>query len=759
MSSVAAPDREQHPKQDGQESKEAQPPAADAPADKDVVPDRTPAGAPQPLSFTWWRRVLLGTPLPTSGYEDTRLGKILALPVFSSDAISSVAYATQEILLALGAAGLTAAGARAAYTHYTWGVTMAIVGLLAIVAFSYRQTIFAYPNGGGSYIVSKENLGTNAGLIAAAALLIDYVLTVAVSIASGVQNLISTPALSGLAHHIVLVCLVFVVLLTLANLRGQKESGALFSIPTYAFIVLTTLMVVLGALGPHLFGWHLHLDAVNQDPGPGRAGIAAAAMHGVGAVSLFVLLRAFANGCSAMTGTEAISNGIPAFRKPESANAAATLTWMAVILGSLFLGISYMATSLHVVYWEHAGETAPAVIDQISGAVFGRTGATAWLYYAMQFATAAILVLAANTSFADFPRLASLLALDNFLPHYLSRRGDRLVFSGGIFLLGLSAGILLFLFHGSVDRLIPLYALGVFTAFTLSQTGMVRHWIRERGKGWHVKAAINGVGAVTTALVFTIILIEKGPEGAWVVAVLAGILVLVFRVIRRHYGLIVEALRLASGERPNIGPPLVTNASKEAADDLQKGGTTATAAQPAERPVMRSQVFVLVGGAHRGIVPALRYARLLSDRFEAVSVEIEPSHTEEMRRDWAEHFPGIPLTVLASPYRSMTGPLLEYVEARTDGPSDCDPNTDRGVNHGGPDGVQDVATLILPEFFTGDFWGFLLQDTTTPLLKLGLLGRDDVIVTNVRHRICYPADPGAKQAMNAPPEQKVIGDA
>lgn len=626
----------------------------------------------------FWRQLLFGQPIPTQQQEHTRLPKLLALPVFASDAISSVAYATQEILLALGAAGLAVAAHRAAYTRSTWEVVIAICALLLVVAVSYRQTIFAYPSGGGSYIVSKDNLGVGCGLIAAAALLIDYVLTVAVSIASGVQNLLSTPAAERLAHYPEAVCLFFVALLMFANMRGLKESGVAFAGPTYLFILLAYLTVALGLLGPRL-GWHLHPQAVNQAL---PAGYGAA----TGAFGLFVILRAFANGCSAMTGTEAISNGIPAFRRPESANAAATLTWMAVILGSLFVGISWLATSLHVVYWEKNGQTAPAVIDQLSGAIYGRTGQWAWLYYAMQFATAAILVLAANTSFADFPRLASILAHDRFLPRQFANRGDRLVFTNGIVLLALFAALLIVIFRGNVDRLIPLYALGVFTAFTLSQAGMVVHWVRERGAGWALKAAVNGFGALATALVFTIIGVEKGPQGAWIVIVVAMILILLFRAVHRYYAQLAQELRL-DGEAPELQTP------------------------------MQNTVLVLVGGVHRGIVPALRYARALTPQFQAVYVEVEPEQTPVIEANWQRLFPEVPLVVLESPYRSLVGPLLDYIEQ---------------VKASGPD---EMVTVVIPEYFTDDWWDAMLHNTAGPLLKLALLGRADVAVVNVRYHI------------------------
>src|SRR5580700_4029798 len=471
------------------------------------------AQPPKPTSAgQYLRRLIFGTPISSELMEHTLLPKFLALPVFASDAISSVAYATQQIVLALGAAGLYAASQRQAYTHYTMMVTGLIVALLAIVVVSYWQTVFGYPGGGGSYIVSKDNLttrrfGTLPGLIAAAALLIDYVLTVSVSIASGVQNLGGVPLPPSLQwlhfDHLVLWCLLFIGLLTFANLRGLKESGAMFAIFTYGFVVMCYVMIALGIFG-HMIGWHFHLgqDIVNQEWGPAKA---------AQTFGLVVIMRAFAQGCSAMTGTEAVSNGIPAFKEPKSHNAAVTLVWMGVILGSLFLGISFLAMQFHVVYWEHDGMTANAVIDQISGAVFVKTGQWRIGYYLTQFFTAAILVLAANTSYADFPRLASILGRDRYLPKQFSNLGDKLVFNNGIVILAVFAALLIIVKNGSVDALIPLYAIGVFTAFTLSQSGMVVHWFRLKRieKYWWLKAWINGIGAFATFLVLLDIGFEK----------------------------------------------------------------------------------------------------------------------------------------------------------------------------------------------------------------------------------------------------------
>jgi amino acid transporter len=637
------------------------------------------------------RNLLIGPPIHTAHSDHTRLSKTLALPIFSSDAISSVAYATQEILLALGAAGLAGAGAAVAFNNYLYGVTAAIVVLLAIVAFSYRQTIFAYPNGGGSYIVTKDNLGVTPGLIAAAALLIDYVLTVAVSIASGVQNLLGTPFMQQRFSWVTPegACLFFVVMLTFANLRGLKESGKAFAVPTYLFIVLAYITVGLG-LGGSAIGWHLHLENVNHTLPPGYvAPGAAAGLTGLSMAAIFVGLRAFANGCSAMTGTEAISNGIPAFQRPESKNAATTLIAMAIILGSLFIGTSMLAARFGIVYWERGNDTAPAVIDQMSAAVFGRDGTWAWMYYAMQLATVGILVLAANTSYADFPRLSSILAHDLYLPRELSHRGDRLVFSRGILLLGFFSALLIVMFHGSVDQLIPLYALGVFTAFTFSQSGMVVHWIREGGPGWQAKAVVNGLGAFATAIVFLVILREKAPEGAWIVVVVAGILVYLFKAVHRQYEARRTALRLDDKAGPDALPPAPRH----------------------------NTVVVLVAGVHRGSVTAVNYARLLSHDIRAVYVAIDPDETERVERLWKHWIPDVPLIIRDSPYRSLVGPILDYVDAAHEERSD------------------DIVTLVIPEAFYGNWLDTVLRSTAGPQIKLALLGRDDVVVVNVRYRL------------------------
>jgi amino acid transporter len=672
----------------------------------ETPPTRTPNPTPQePLPLMQMqarrpslnrriRRFLFGNPLSSEHVEHTLLPKSLALPVFASDAISSVAYATQQIVLVLGAAGLWVLQERATYTHYTLLLSGLIVALLAIVVISYWQTIFAYPSGGGSYIVSKDNLGVLPGLIAAAALLIDYILTVSVSIASGVQNLASVPFLARyhIDQHLVVWCLFFVGMLTLANLRGLKESGAMFAIFTYGFVVMCYVMIAVGLFG-HFIGWQFHREYIETHWPDGMA----AAHKAATTFGIVVLLRAFANGCSAMTGTEAVSNGIPAFKEPKSRNAALTLVAMGGILGTIFMGISWLAMNLHVVYWEQGGKTANAVIDQISGAVFGKTGSWAWAYLATQFFTAAILVLAANTSYADFPRLASILARDRFMPRQLANLGDKLVFDKGIWLLGLFAAALIWVKGGSVDALIPLYAIGVFTAFTLSQSGMVQHWLRLRGPGWQRKAVINGVGALATGIVLLDIAYEKFLEGAWIVMLLVALLVLMFRAIYNHYADVAQQLKMA-----NYHPPSAP---------------------------LKNTVLVLIPALHRGVMPALEYARSLSPDCRALHIATDPDKTPQLKAKWEEWGHDVPLIILNSPYRSLISPLMHYLDAV---------QVERR-NH--------LITVIVPEFVPAKWWHTLLHGNVGLLLKLALLGRKDVIVANVRYYLQDLDEPPSPDAL------------
>jgi amino acid transporter len=658
------------------------------------------------------RTLLFGHPMETEHQEHARLPKFLALAIFSSDAISSVAYATQQILLAFGAAGLAAVSLSGEpnplYSRLTLGVSAAIIFLLVVVVTSYWQTIFGYPKGGGSYIVSKSNLGATAGLIAGAAMLIDYVLTVAVSIASGVQNMLATPALqhwlhldpqapdyaSRYPHYLVAFCVFFIVMLTLASLRGLKESGMIFAFPTYFFIAMASLMIVLGAIGPYL-GWHIYREAVNQTIPP-------EAMNAIPATArvamIFLVLKAFANGCSAMTGIEAVSDGIPAFRAPQSRNAAYTLLMLAGILAFLFCGISWIATQLHVVYWEHGNTAAPPVIDQLSAAIFGKDAGPlrSGLYYCMQFSTTAILILAANTSYADFPRLSSIIANDRYMPKPLANLGDKLVFSNGIILLGTFSCVLIVLFHGSVDQLIPLYAVGVFTAFTLSQSGMVMRWLRGDNPTRHIRACVNGTGAFFTFIVLLNILWEKRPEewtvtgfplafahSSWIVVLIGALLFSMFKAIHHHYEQLDKQLSL---ESVTEAPPRISNT-----------------------------VLVLVPSMHKGLLNALAYARSVSSDCRGIHIGIEPDKSTKLQEDW-ERFVGdeVPLVILESPYRSLTGPLVAYID-----------EVCRERHH--------MVTVILPEFVSDRWWHSLLHNNSALMIKLALLNRPGVVVSNVRY--------------------------
>ncbi len=603
------------------------------------------------------KRLLLGDPLATAQVRHERLGKVTGLAVFASDNLSSVAYATEEILLVLVLAGPAAVA-------WTLPIGTAIGLLLVVVATSYWQTVHAYPSGGGAYTVAFQNLGKPAGLTAAAALLIDYVLTVAVSIAAGVAAITSAfPALYPWRVSLAALCITGIML---ANLRGVRESGRVFAVPTYLFIASFFLLLAGG------------LTLLGSRGGPGFAPPGLVAPEGpeaAAAVSLFILLRAFASGCAALTGVEAIANGVQAFRPPEARNAAITLAWMAGILLTFFWGVTYLATTLGVTPRE--GET---VVSQIARAIFGRTAP----YYLVQASTALILILAANTSFADFPRLSSILARDRFLPRQLANMGDRLVYSNGIVILGGLAILLVAVFGGETHALIPLYAVGVFLSFTLSQAGMVRRWWRKRQAGWRRGVLINGAGAATTGLVFGVIAAEKFLQGAWMVILLIPCIVLLFRKIRRHYLHVANQLTL-EGFR--------------------------------EEPPTGHTVLVPVSGIHRGVVTALHYAQAISSDVEAVTVSLDPGSTEQMRKGWAEYAPEVPLVVLDSPYRSVIGPIREYIE-KVKG---------RSTRH--------LVTVVLPEFVLAHWWEHFLHNQTALALKAILLFSKRTVVTSVPHHL------------------------
>jgi amino acid transporter len=595
---------------------------------------------------TVWR-TLVGDPLETQRLSHERLTKTKGLAVFSSDALSSSAYATEEILHVLVLAGL-------AGVAFTAHIATGIVVLLAIVAISYYQTIHAYPSGGGAYIVAHENLGPMPGLIAGAALLVDYILTVAVSISAGVAAI--TSALPALFAHRVELAVGFVILITLANLRGVRESGTLFALPTYGFIATFGAMVLIG----------LYNIATGQLPRQTVELAAAGHGHELQALTLFLLLRAFASGAAALTGVEAVSNGIPAFYPPESRNASTVLMVMVGVLGVFFLGTSYLAKWMALVPKE-----TETIVSQIGRGIFG---GDSWIYYAIQASTAMILVLAANTAYADFPRLTSILARDRYLPRQLSNLGDRLVFANGILLLGLAGTVLMIVFKARTHSLIPLYMIGVFLSFTMSQSGMVRHWLKERKGRWRAQLAVNGFGAVCTAIVGVVVAVVKFREGAWITVVVIAVVVLLMRAVSRHYRDVARQLSLENLRTPE--------------------------------PFQYHKVIVPINDVHRGILEAIRYAKVLGGEVTAVYVEIDAARRADIERKWEQWVPDVPLVVLPSPYRSIVSPILMYL--------------DHIHRESGPRGV---ITVVLPEFVPRKWWHHLLHNQSALMLKLALLFR------------------------------------
>ena len=609
------------------------------------------------------KRVLIGTPIPSSRAEHERLTKVKALAVLSSDVISSVAYATEAILASLIAAGSGNLG-------LTLPIAIAIVCLLAIVALSYRQTIPAYPNGGGSYIVAKDNLGILPGLVAAASLMIDYVLTVSVSVAAGVQALATLfPALSS-TFTIVSIDVALVLLIMMVNLRGVRESGSIFAIPTYIFIASALLLIGVGFFKSFVFQ---HNPLIGQ-------------FHYVAAtesLSLFLILRSFAAGCSALTGTEAISNGIPAFKKPEARNAATTLTWMVVILGTLFIGTTVLAMSYHL---EAVPSGNPTVIGQIAQQVF--TGPLFFMFPVFQLATLFILTLAANTSYADFPRLSSLLARDHFLPHQFAFRGDRLAFSIGIVFLAVLASLLLVIFKGDTTSLINLYAVGVFMSFTLSQGGMVRHWwrLRREKKGWQRSLAINGLGAFTTLVVALVISTTKFLSGAWIVVLLIPLLVVMFIGIHRHY-LHVERER--------------------------------TAEIPISPKDIHHRFIVPIAHLHPATKRSLAYACSIAQEVTAVHVVRDRREADALRAAWEEWQRTLTeqeraqLVLVEPGRRSLVRCLLDYIDMMQ-------------VQY-----ASETLTVMLPEVAEATVLGRLLHNPIILQLKARLFFRPAVIVSNL----------------------------
>jgi amino acid transporter len=588
--------------------------------------------------------ILIGPPIPSKRLADERLSNWRALAALSPDALSSIAYANQEIFLGLvvaGAAGL-------AYSAY---LALAIALLLAILALSYSQTIQAYPSGGGSYTVARENLGVNSGLVAAAALMTDYVLNVAVSVTAGVAAVAS--AFPVLWPHRTLLALVLLMIVTLANLRGLRESGGLMTIPVYFFLAMYLLLIAAGVVRGFV---------------EGPSSFAVTAPPPVVPVTLFLILHTFSAGCTALTGIESISNGVPIFKPPETKHANQTMAAMAILMGLLFIGTIGLTQSFAIV--ARADET---ILSALTRRIWG----SGLLYFLVQASTLLVLMVAANTSFVGFPRVASIVARDGYLPRQLTFLGDRLVYSNGILLLAGLAGVLVLIFEGDTHALIPLFAIGAFLAFTLSQAGMVFHWLRERGKNWKVKAMLNGLGMVVTVIVVSVIGVSKFLEGAWLVIILIPLLVLGFHRIHKHYSAVAAELALK-------GLP------------------------PSLKPLPGSRIVMPIGNLHQGVIRALRYACAISENVTAVYIEIEVASGKKLQQKWEEW--GLDqearLVIVPSPYRSIVGPFLEFLD-----------HTDQEHNDG------QAAAVLLPDLVPAKWWETLLHNQTAWIIRLALLYR------------------------------------
>ena len=630
------------------------------------MPETLPSTPFQPPRRPWRTR-LFGRPLATADAPHQTIGKGLGLAVFASDALSSTAYATQEILLVLAAAGTAA-------FSYAFPIAGAIVVLLLIVAISYEQTIHAYPDGGGAYIVARDNLGQIAAQVAGAALLSDYILTVSVSVSSGAAQLAS--AFPALYEYRVPLAVGLVAFVTFVNLRGVKESGTIFAVPTYCFLAMMVFTLGVGF-------WRYAIGQLGQvvDPPPLET------PHELASLSVFLILHAFSNGTTALTGVEAISNGITAFKEPRSHNAGVTLAWMSAVLATLFLGITFLAGRIGAIPSE--GET---VISQLARTAFDGRGL---VYLGVMATTTLILVMAANTAFSGFPRLSAIQAADGFLPRQLTYRGSRLVFSRGIVVLAIASALLIVAFQASVTRLIPLYAIGVFLSFTLSQAGMTLRWRRmgrslERPpKGWRWKMALNGLGAVLTALVTMVFAVTKFQEGAWVVLLVLPAFVFAFLAIRAHYRVTAEQLSLQHyGAPPQSG---------------------------------RHRVILPISNVHRGTLEALRYARALSHDVTAVHVSLDPAEAERLRAKWDLWGDGVRLVVLDSPYRLLLEPLLDYITSIAD---ERQPN--------------ETLTIVVPQFVPRRSWQNVLHAQTALFLRMALLFRRGIVVTNVPYQLTEP---------------------
>ncbi len=610
--------------------------------------------------YSTLKRVLIGTPIASAEEHHQRLRKRVALPVFASDAISSTAYATDEVILVF----LVQAGIGALAFDRLVPIAIVVAILLVIVVVSYRQTIYAYPSGGGSYIVSRENLGVIPSLVAGASLLTDYILTVAVSVAGGVLAMQS--AFDFDSSWRVPLCLVCIVLMTVANLRGVRESGTLFAPPTYLYIAMLLTLIGYGL-------YRIYVQDLGPIPVESLSEEARELAEGTAALSMLMLLRAFSSGAVALSGVEAVSNGVPAFRKPESKNAAMTVAIMGAILGTCFMGVSFLASRFE----PYRGEDDPTGIALMAEHVYG--GKTV-LFWITQLATFAILILAANTAYADFPRLSSIIARDGFLPRQLANRGDRLVFSNGIVFLAIAAGALVVAFRGNISALIPLYAFGVFTGFTLSQAGMVVHHRRRREPHWQASLVVNAIGAVATGIVAIVVVVSKFTEGAWIPAVVIPLLVLAFLAIHRHYERVRRAVAVATSYRS---------------------------------PRRMHNVVVLVGSINRGVIDAVAYARSLApDRLIGVCVVSDREEEAAIQDAWFEYRLPIELHVIHSPYRELTAPILHYLD-------ELDAESE-----------DDIITVVIPEYVTK--WSSqFLHNQSALAIKARLLFRPNTVVTSV----------------------------
>ncbi len=616
--------------------------------------------------YSFLKRLVVGRPIATAEGEHRRLPKTIALPTFSSDALSSTAYATEEILFVLA---LSAGSSLALGLSRLVPISIVVAVLIAIVVASYRQTIYAYPQGGGSYLVSRDNLGKYPSLVAGASLLIDYILTVAVSISAGVAAIISLPAFRDLADQRVALGLVLIALITLANLRGLKESGAFFAFPTYTYILSMAALVGYGLFREFLGSGVAHIPS--PDPAHFEGALAG------GTLPVLLLLRGFSSGAVALTGIEAIADGVPNFRKPEAQNAARTLVIMGTILATLFVGVSVLAH--HLGPYPTHDET---VISQMGRAVYGGGP----LYVILQFATAAILTLAANTAYADFPRLSSIIARDGYLPRQFMNQGDRLVYSNGVVFLAVAAGALLVAFGGITTALIPLYAVGVFTSFTLSQTGMVKRHLNLREPGWHRNIVINAVGAAATFTVLVIVAVSKFAVGAWLPIVVIPLVIATFAAIRRHYDRVSSALAI----------------------------------EPAEaRPMaINHTVVVLVGRVHKGVLKALAYAQSLRPQhLIALYVSYDEEDQKNIERQWRDFGIEVPLTIQYSKYRELVDPVMDYI-------NQLDMKWD-----------NDTVTVVIPEFVVGKWYEQVLHNQSALFLKGKLLFRENTVVTSVPYHL------------------------